>query len=133
MQARFLSLVGVLGLAGCAPSLSSRNLLSNGEEAISWPTIPVRCGGNLRSSFADRKPNARTPKHNPDFGAFSAANPTPSSKRMHGRAPRNRWPRSGKANPVFLCGLERIEFLGDEALQGYAQPQRQAPERGLLR
>lgn len=117
MIQRFLSLVGVLGVAGCAPSLPSRTFYPewpNSGDVLARDPCSVRREPEIviRGSEAER---AEAAKSDPNYSVFIGKRTDAEIQRGARESVDQGLDLLRRANPVFLCGLERIEFLGNEA------------------
>lgn len=114
---RLLSFVGVLGLAGCAPSLSGRTYYPEYPESgdlLATNPCAVRREPEIvvRGSETERLEAA---KSDTNYSIFFGKQSDEAIQDNARKAAEKGLATLRNANPAFLCGLERIEFLGNKA------------------
>jgi hypothetical protein len=116
LSQRFFGFVGALSLAGCANSLSNRNFYpdwpDSGDVLASDPCSVRRepeivIGG----SEAER---AWAQKNTPNFSTFYGGKTNDQIRKAARDSVERSLQTLRRANPTFLCGLEKIQFLGEE-------------------
>ncbi|HEX5035975.1 MAG TPA: hypothetical protein VFX30_02320 [bacterium] len=125
MQTRFLPLVGLLGIAGCGPSLANRTTYPDwpgSDDLLAADPCSVRREPEIvvRGSEADFQDALRDQP-----GAFPLAyrkgDTNEDVKRRVMESVQSGLRTLRTSNPVFLCGLEKIELLGAREYDAQSQ------------
>ncbi|HEX5036958.1 MAG TPA: hypothetical protein VFX30_07340 [bacterium] len=117
---RVLSFLGAFGLAGglagCAPSLSNRTYFPESPDSgdiLATNPCSVRREPEIVVHGSEEE-RAAAAKSDPNFSTFFGGKTDAEIQKAAREAADSGLARLRKANPVFLCGLERVEFLGNE-------------------
>jgi len=119
MNARFFTFAGLLSLSGCAPSLSNRDFYPE------WPDTGDILATNpcsirkepeviVQGSEEERSYAAKTVS---GFSLFFKNQSNAQIQQQAKDAAAGQLSRLRSVNPIFLCGLERVEFLGQKAYE----------------
>lgn len=117
ISSRAVSLVGVMSLAGCSPSLTYRTFFPEYPESND-PLATNPCAVRrepeivIRGSEPER---AAASISEPNYKSFFANKSDTEIRKNAQEAAMRGLDRLRRANPTFLCGLEKIEFLGNES------------------